>query len=78
MVGTLFLTFCDVEMGKIVTEQLSKQVLNMGEMRAQVRNLESSPWYKGPKGMAKVAGAGSGAGLEQGGGEGGDQRSVKS
>ena len=42
MVGTLVLTFCDVEMGKIVTALLSKQTLNMAEMRAQVRNLEPS------------------------------------
>ena len=27
MVTTLFLTFCDVEMGKVVTEQMSRQVL---------------------------------------------------
>ena len=57
MVGTLFLTFCDVEMGKVVTGLLSKQNLDIAEMRAQVRNLEASPWYKGPKAMAKLAGS---------------------
>ena len=36
MVGTLFLTFCDVEMGKVLTELLSKPALDMGEMRARV------------------------------------------
>ena len=36
MVTTLFLTFCDVDVGKIVTEQLAKPVLNMAELKAQV------------------------------------------
>ena len=36
MVTTLFLTLCDVEMGKIVTEQMSRQALNMTELRAGV------------------------------------------
>ena len=28
----------------------------MAEMRAQVRNLEASPWYKGNKATVKLAG----------------------
>ena len=60
MVTTLFLTQVDIDVGKIVTEQLAKPELNMAELKAQVRNLEASPWYKGPKVTAKVAGGGAG------------------
>ena len=70
MVTTLFLTSCDVDVGKIVTEQLAKPVLNMGELKAQVRNLEASPWYKGPKATAKVAGGGAGGAAGGTGGQG--------
>ena len=62
LVRSLFLTFCDVEMGKIVTALLSNETINMAEMRTQLRNLEASPWYKGNKATAKLAG-GTGTGL---------------
>ena len=67
MVTTLFLTFCDVEMGMIVTEQMSRPALSMTELRAQVRSLEASPWYKGSKGSVKLASSGHGGNQEQGG-----------
>ena len=70
MVGTLFLTFCDMEMGKIVTALLSKQTLDMAEMRAQVRNLEASLWYKGNKATTKLAGSAGTTGLGESGGLG--------
>ena len=66
MVSTLFLTFAEIEFGKIVTEHLAKPELNMAEMRTQIRNLEASPWYK-PKATAKVAGGGV---VGNGGGQG--------
>ena len=43
MVTTLFLTFCDIDMGKIVTEQMSRETLNMTELRAQVVSLVQGP-----------------------------------
>ena len=50
MVATLFLTFADIEMSKVVTELMNKDSgLNMVELRAQIRSLESSTWYKGAK-----------------------------
>ena len=58
MVTTLFLTFCDIDMGKIVTEQMSRETLNMTELRAQVRSLELCPWYKGPKNSVKLVSSG--------------------
>ena len=64
MVTTLFLTFCDIDMGKIVTEQMSRETLNMTELRAQVRSLESCPWYKGPKNSVKLASSGHGGNQE--------------
>ena len=45
-------------MGKIVTEQMSRETLNMTELRAQVRSLELCPWYKGPKNSVKLASSG--------------------
>ena len=58
MIATFFLTFADVEVSKIVTTELAKPELNMAELKAQIRNIESSPWYKGPKATAKVVGGG--------------------
>ena len=51
-----------MEMGKVVTGLLSKDILDMAEMRAQVRNLEASPWYKESKATANLEG-GAGIGL---------------
>ena len=61
MVGTLLLTYCDGKIGKLVTGPLSKDNLDMAEMRAQIRNMERSPRHK-PKNMDKLAG-GAGLGL---------------
>ena len=48
MVATLFLTYADIEMSKVVTALMNKNSgLNMVELRAQIRSLESSTWYKG-------------------------------
>ena len=47
MCATLFLTYANVEMSKVVTSLISKDKLDMAELRAQIRSLESSPWYKG-------------------------------
>ena len=49
MSATLFLTYADVEMRKVVTSLISKDKLDMAELRAQIRSLESKPWYKGSK-----------------------------
>ena len=61
MVVTLFLTFADIEMSKIVTGLMNRDSgLDMVELRAQILSLESSTWYKGTaKGTesAKLAGA---------------------
>ena len=67
MIATLFLTFADVEVSKIVTTELAKPTLNMAEMKAQIRNIESSPWYRGPKATAKVVGGGAVGGAGGGG-----------
>ena len=71
MIATLFLTSADVEVSKIVTTELAKPTLNMAEMKAQIRNIESSTWYRGPKATAKVAGGGAAGGV---GGAGGGAR----
>ena len=56
MVATLFLTFADIEMSKVVTGLMNKDSgLDMVELRAQIRSLESSSWYKGTKESAKLA-----------------------
>ena len=47
MCATHFLTYADVEMSKVVTSLISKDKLDMAELRAQIRSLEASPWYKG-------------------------------
>ena len=49
MCATLFLTYADVEMSKVVTGLMNKDTLDMVELRAQIRSLESSSWYKGAK-----------------------------
>ena len=67
MVATLFLTFCDIEMGKIVFGLLSKDTLDMIKLRPQIMSLRSSPWYKGSKATAKLEG-GSGTGMVTSGG----------
>ena len=46
MCATLFLTYADVEMSKVVTSLMSKDKLDMGELQAQIGSLQSSPWYK--------------------------------
>ena len=62
MSATLFLTYADVEMRKVVTSLISKDRLDMAELRAQIRSLESSPWYKGAKQESvKLSGAQGGA-----------------
>ena len=61
MCATLFLTYADVEMSKVVTSLMSKDKLDMGELRAQIRSLESSPWYKGGKESVKMSSAQGGA-----------------
>ena len=61
MVATLFLNFADVEMAKVVTTLMNKDSgLDMVELRAQIRSLETSSWYKGSKETAKLAGASGG------------------
>ena len=59
MVATLFLTFADIEMSKVVTGLMNKDTgLDMVELRAQIWSLESSSWYKGAKQeSAKLSGA---------------------
>ena len=58
MVATLFLTFADIEMSKVVTGLMNKDSgLDMVELRAQIRSLESSSWYKGTRETVKLAGA---------------------
>ena len=47
MCATLFLTYADVEMSKVVTSLINKDKLNMVELRAQIRALEATPLYKG-------------------------------
>ena len=42
MVATPFLTFADIEMSKVVTGLISKDNLDMIELRAQIRGLEST------------------------------------
>ena len=49
MCATLFLTYADVEMSKVVTSLINKDKLNMVELRAQIRALEATPWYKGTR-----------------------------
>ena len=49
MCATLFLTYADVEMSKVVTGLMNKDTLDMVELRAQIRSLESSSWYMGAK-----------------------------
>ena len=58
MCATLFLTYSNVEMAKVVTVLMNKDTLDMVELRAQIRSLESSSWYKGAKQeSAKLSGA---------------------
>ena len=71
MIATLFLTSADIEISKVVTTELAKPTLNMAELKAQIRNIESSTWYRGPKATAKVAGGGAAGGV---GGAGGGAR----
>ena len=71
MIATLFLTSADIEISKVVTTELAKPTLNMVELKAQIRNIESSTWYRGPKATAKVAGGGAIGGA---GGTGGGPR----
>ena len=52
MVATLFLTFRDIEMSGLI----SKDSLPIIELRAQIRSLESSPWFEGSRASAKLAG----------------------
>ena len=54
MVGTLFLTFCDVEIGKVLTGLLSKQTLDMTEMRAQVQKSGGFTMVQGTQGHCKT------------------------
>ena len=61
MCATLFLTYADVEMSKVVTSLISKDKLDMAKLRAQIRSLESSPWYKGSKESVKLSSAQGGA-----------------
>ena len=61
MCATLFLSYADVEMSKVVTSLISKDKLDMAELRAQIRSLESSPWYKGSKESVKLSSAQGGA-----------------
>ena len=39
MCATLFLTYADVEMSKVVTSLMSKDSLDMVELRAQIRSI---------------------------------------
>ena len=48
MCATLFLTYA-VEMAKVVTGLMNKDTMDMVELCAQIRSLESSSWYKGAK-----------------------------
>ena len=57
MCATLFLTYADVEMSKVVTSLINKDKLNMVELRAQIRALEATSWYKGTRDSAKLASA---------------------
>ena len=62
MCATLFLTYADVEMSKVVTSLINKDKLNMVELRAQIRALEATPWYKGTRDSAKLSSATGGTG----------------
>ena len=43
--AAVFLTFADIEMSKVVTGLMNKDSgLDMVELRAQIRSLESSSW----------------------------------
>ena len=55
------LSYADVELSKVVTSLMNKEKLDMGELRAQIRSLESSPWYKGGKESVKLSSAQGGA-----------------
>ena len=74
MIATLFLTSADIEISKVVTTELAKPTLNMVELKAQIRNIESSTWYRGPKATAKVAGGTGGGAVGGAGGTGGGAR----
>ena len=69
MCGNLFLTYADVEMSKVVTSLINKDKLDMAELRAQIRALEATPWYKGTRDHAKLSSAtgGTGTGAPPGG-----------
>ena len=58
MCATLFLTYADVEMSKVVTSLISKDKL---ELSVKIRSLESSPWYEGSKESVKLSSAQGGA-----------------
>ena len=62
MCATLFLTYADVEMSKVVTSLINKDKLDMAELRAQIRALEATPWYKGTRDHAKLSSATGGTG----------------
>ena len=61
--ATLFLTHADVEMSKVVTSLINKDKLDMAELRAQIRALEATPWYKGTRDSAKLSSATGGTGI---------------
>ena len=69
MCATLFLTYADIEMSKVVTSLISKDKLDMVELWAQIKALKSTPWYKGSRESAKLGASGPGEtnGLSPGG-----------
>ena len=46
MIVHLFLESADTEMSKLATTMLSKDTVNLSELRIQIRAIENSVWYK--------------------------------
>ena len=70
MIVHIFLESADTEMSKLATTMLSKDKVDLSELRIQIRAVENSVWYKPNNNQAKIvqprnwgnSGVGDGAG----------------
>ena len=54
MIVHLFLESADTEMSKLATTMLSKEKVDLSELRMQIRAVENSVWYKPNNNQAKI------------------------
>ena len=54
MIVHLFLESADTEMSKLATAMLSKEKVDLSELRMQIRAVENSVWYKPKYNQAKI------------------------